>query len=144
MARLSRLGDGMNGFLGTYYVNLDDKGRANVPAKFRVILEREGNSNIVVCLMDDYLIVFPQKEWSVNEEKLRDLSAFDGEDRNRLREFYSRADECEVKSGKLLVQSSLRKMAKLTKEVVLVGMSRTFEIWARDLWEEKNPAFKGN
>mgnify|MGYP001239352295 CR=1 FL=1 len=134
-------GVGMNGFLGTYYVNLDDKGRANVPAKFRIVLEGHNNPNVVVCMMDNYLIVFPQREWLLNEEKLNDLSAFNKEDRSRLREFYSRADECELKSGKLLVQSSLRKMAGLSKEAVLVGMSRTFEIWSRNRWEEAGFVF---
>jgi MraZ protein len=134
----------MNGFLGTYYVNLDDKGRANVPAKFRSILEKDNNLNMVVCVMDDFLIVFPQDEWKLNEEKMSDLSAFDTTDRNRLREFYSRADECEMKSGKVLVPSRLRKMAELNKEIVLVGMSRTFEIWSKDRWEKANPEFAEN
>jgi MraZ protein len=134
----------MNGFLGTYYVNLDDKGRANVPAKFRSILEKDNNLSMVVCVMDDFLIVFPQDEWKLNEEKMSDLSAFDTTDRNRLREFYSRADECEMKSGKVLVPSRLRKMAELNKEIVLVGMSRTFEIWSKDRWEKANPEFAEN
>lgn len=134
----------MNGFLGTYYVNLDDKGRANVPSKFRSILEKDNNLNMVVCIMDDFLIVFPQEEWKLNEEKMSDLSAFDAADRNRLREFYSRADECEMKSGKVLVPSRLRKMAELNKEIVLVGMSRTFEIWSKDRWEKANPEFAEN
>jgi MraZ protein len=134
----------MNGFLGTYYVNLDDKGRANVPVRFRSILEKDNNLNMVVCVMDDFLIVFPQDEWKLNEEKMSDLSAFDTTDRNRLREFYSRADECEMKSGKVLVPSRLRKMAELNKEIVLVGMSRTFEIWSKDRWEKANPEFAEN
>ena len=129
----------MNGFLGTYYVNLDDKGRVNVPAKFRSILDQENNPNVVVCVMDNYLIIFPQKEWSINEEKLAHLSAFETQDRRRLREFYSQADECEIKSGKILVQSRLRKIADLNKEAVLVGMSRTFELWDRDRWEKQYP-----
>ena len=131
----------MNGFLGTYYVNLDDKGRANIPIKFRVILEKDNNPNMVVCVMDNFLIVFPQEEWKLNEEKMDDLSAFDTNDRNRLREFYSRADECEMKSGKVLIPSRLRKITTLNKEIVLVGMSRTFEIWPKDRWENENPGF---
>ena len=137
LTRLFKLREIMNGFLGTYHVNLDDKGRANIPAKFRSILNQDNNLNVVVCVMGDYLIVFPQKEWSVNEEKLAHLSAFETGDRNRLREFYSQADECEIKSGKMLVQSRLRKIAGLNKEAVLVGMSRTFEVWARDRWEKQ-------
>ena len=134
----------MNGFLGTYYVNLDDKGRVNVPAKFRNVLEKDNSPNMIVCVMDDFLIVFPQLEWKLNEEKMSDLSAFDTTDRNRLREFYSKADECEMKSGKILIPSRLRKIVALNKEVVLVGMSRTFEVWPKDRWEKANPEFIEN
>lgn len=130
----------MNGFLGTYYVNLDDKGRVNIPSKFKAVLERANNPNLVVCAMDQYLVVFPQQEWTVNEEKLSNLSAFDKEDRNRLRDFYSRADECDMKSGKILIPAILRKTTGLSKEVVLVGMSRTFEIWELGLWKKTYPA----
>ena len=133
----------MNGFLGTYYVNLDDKGRVNIPSKFKAVLEKENSSNLVICTMEQYLVVFPQYEWMANEEKLKDLSAFETKDRNRLRDFYSRADECEMKSGKVLIPSNLRKAAKLNKEVVLVGMSRTFEIWDLGLWDKSYPTGSG-
>ncbi len=126
----------MNGFLGTYSVSIDDKGRINVPAKFRALLEKDYGPHLVTCVMDDFLIAFPQREWAANEEKLNDLNAFDREDRNRLREFYSRATECEMKSGKILIQAHQREMAGLRKEAVLVGMSKTFEIWAPDRWAQ--------
>ncbi|MFQ5450184.1 MAG: division/cell wall cluster transcriptional repressor MraZ [Nitrospinaceae bacterium] len=124
----------MNGFLGTYNINLDDKGRFNVPAKFRVLLEKDYGPHLVICVMDNFLIVFPQREWAENENKLSDLNAFDKEDRTRLREFYSRASECEMKSGKILIQAHQRDMAGLKKESVLVGMSKTFEIWSQERW----------
>ena len=127
----------MSGFLGTYHVNLDEKGRINVPSKLRAILEREYDPNLVLCVMDDFLIAFPQKEWEINEEKMSALSAFDTKDRNRLREFYSRASECNMKSGKILIPPNQREMAGLNKEVALVGMSKTFEIWAKDRWDKR-------
>ena len=124
----------MNGFLGTYNVNMDEKGRLNVPSKFKAILERLYDPQMVVCVMDNFLIAFPQKEWLVNEEKLNSLSGLDREDRQKMREFYSRASECELKSGKILIPHFQREIAGLNKEVVLVGMSKTFEIWAGDRW----------
>jgi len=124
----------MNGFLGTYNVNLDEKGRLNVPSRFKAILERLYDPKMVVCVMDNFLIAFPQKEWLVNEEKLNSLSGLDREDRQKMREFYSRASECELKSGKILIPQFQREIAGLNKEVVLVGMSKTFEIWAGDRW----------
>ncbi|CCQ89369.1 Protein MraZ [Nitrospina gracilis 3/211] len=134
----------MVGFLGTYQVNLDEKGRLNVPAKFKGLLDKQyDNHNLVVAVMPDkegnkdreYLIVFPQKEWLVNEEKLSHLSGLDGDDRNKMREIYAQASECEVKSGKILIPQHQRDRAGLKKEVILVGMSKTFEIWSADRFE---------
>ena len=123
----------MSSFLGTYNISLDEKGRFNVPAKFRGTLDQSG-PHLVVCAMEPFLVVFPQKEWAENEEKLSTLNAFNKEDRTRLREFYSRATDCEMKSGKLLLPLSLRDIAGLKKEAVLVGMSKTFEIWSPERW----------
>ena len=124
----------MNGFLGTYNISLDDKGRLNVPAKFRATLEKEYGPHLVVCVMDGFLIVFPQNEWGTNEEKLSHLNAFDKGDRNRLREFYAGATECKIKSGRILLPANQREAAGLKKDAVLIGMSKTFEIWAPDRW----------
>ena len=123
----------MSSFLGTYNISLDEKGRFNVPAKFRGTLEQSG-PQLVVCAMEPFLVVFPQKEWAENEEKLSTLNAFNKEDRTRLREFYSRATDCEMKSGKILLTLNLRDIAGLKKEAVLVGMSKTFEIWSSERW----------
>ena len=123
----------MSSFLGTYNISLDEKGRFNVPAKFRATLEQSG-PQLVLCAMQPFLVVFPQKEWAGNEEKLSSLNAFDIKDRTRLREFYSRATDCEVKSGKILLPLNLREIAGLKKEAVLVGMSKTFEIWSPERW----------
>lgn len=127
----------MNGFLGTYTINLDEKGRINVPAKFKAILDKSYDPQMVVCVMDNFLIAFPQQEWQVNEEKLSGLSGLDREDRSKMREFYSRASECELKSGKILIPQNQRDAAGLNKEVVLVGMSKTFEIWAVERWNQQ-------
>ena len=129
----------MSGFLGTYHVNLDGKGRITIPSKFRAIIDQEYDANMILCVMEDFLIAFPQKEWGFNEEKMSNLSAFDISDRNRLREFYSRASECKMKeSGKILIPQNQREIAGLEKEVALVGMSKTFEIWSKDRWDTRN------
>lgn len=125
----------MSGFLGTYSVNLDEKGRINVPAKFKSILESHYGPQMVLVVMDDYLAVFPQREWESNEEKLSNLSGLSPDDRNEMRKYYSRASEGELKSGKLLIPQNQRDSIGLAKEVVLVGMSKTFEIWSSDRWK---------
>ncbi|PIQ98022.1 MAG: division/cell wall cluster transcriptional repressor MraZ [Nitrospinae bacterium CG11_big_fil_rev_8_21_14_0_20_56_8] len=126
----------MSGFLGTYNVSLDDKGRFNVPAKFRAVLEREYGSHLVVTAMSHYLIVFPQPEWEINRERLKGLDPFDKDDRDKKRKISSRAVECEIKSGKILIPGTHRDIADLDKEVVLVGSFESFEIWSRKKWDE--------
>ncbi|MCH8208514.1 MAG: division/cell wall cluster transcriptional repressor MraZ, partial [Nitrospinae bacterium] len=37
----------------------------------------------------------------------------------------------------ILIPSNQREMAGLNKEVALVGMSKTFEIWAKDRWDKR-------
>ena len=55
----------MSSFLGTYNISLDEKGRFNVPTKFRATLEQSG-PQLVLCAMQPFLVVFPQKEWAEN------------------------------------------------------------------------------
>ncbi len=125
----------MSWFLGTYSITIDEAGRFTVPAKIRDVLEEEYGPKLVVCAEDDYLMVFPRREWTENEKKQEHLNAFDDEDRKRLRKYYSRAAECKVQAGgKITIQSNLRELVGLKKDAVLVGMSKTFEIWSQDKW----------
>lgn len=132
----------MSGFLGTYTVSLDEKGRINVPSKFKVILENAYGPQLITVVMGHYLVVFPQREWEKNENKLEGLSGLSPQDRDEMRQYYARASECEVKSGKVLIPQFQREAAGLSKELVLVGMSKTFEIWAASRWKSAAPGRK--
>ncbi len=125
----------MSGFLGTYTVNLDEKGRLNVPSKFKNILENKYGAQLVTVAMEDYLIVFPHKEWEKNETRMDEMLPLNSKEREEVRPYLSSASECEVKSGKILVPGFQRELVGLSKELVLVGMSKTFEIWAADKWK---------
>ena len=45
----------MIGFLGTYQVSLDEKGRINIPARFKAILDRQYDSHDLVAVIMDNL-----------------------------------------------------------------------------------------
>ena len=122
----------MPGFLGSYSISIDDKGRITIPSKFRAVLEKKYGLDLVVSLKGDYLLIFPEKEWEVNEENQRNINAFDEENRKSMRRYYEMSSDCEVKSGKILIPANHREAAGLKKDVVLIGMSRTFEIWDKD------------
>ena len=132
----------MNGFLGTYSVSLDDKGRLNVPVKFRTLLEHRSPKVVVsvgkTTMGSGYLKVFSPPEWDNEVEKLSHLSAFDEENQKKLRGIYPNAAECEIKSGKILIPVFQREAAGLQKEVWIKAMGNRFDLWAPDRWEKEN------
>ncbi len=54
-----------------------------------------------------------------------------------LRYYYSGATECPLdKLGRILLPQALKTDANIKKNVVIVGVSKKIEIWAKEKWEE--------
>lgn len=123
--------------LGEYFHNIDAKGRIILPSKFRPEL---GDRFIVTKGFDGCLYGYAVDEWKGIEEKIKTLPLITGKDaRNFTRFFFSSAIECEIDSqGRILISSSLREFAELTKEVVIIGVSSRIEIWSKSKWEAYN------
>lgn len=119
-------------FMGEYQHNIDAKGRLIMPAKFR---EELGEKFIVTRGMDGCLFGYPQKEWAVLEEKLRELPLAKKDARAFTRFFYSAATECELdKQGRINIPQTLRDHAKLEKPCYVIGVSGRIEIWSEERW----------
>jgi len=127
-------------FLGTTPIILDDKGRFNVPSRIKSTLDRKYNSNLIIFVKENYLIISPQNEWIESKKDWEKLNTFDDDDgkRKKMRKVLSRASECQMKSGKILIPANQRQDVGLVKEAVLVGMSNTFEIWSKEQWEKES------
>ncbi len=123
-------------FLGNYPAITDAKGRINVPSRYRDILEEKYGSNLILSVTEDCLVVYPQSEWAELEGKYRKLSPLRKDVRIFYRLLYSRASECVMKHGRILVPPSLRTQAGLNKEVIIAGVSRMIEIWNKNKWEK--------
>ena len=124
-------------FRGRYEHAIDVKGRINIPAKFREILNEKYDERLVITNFDHCLLAFPVSEWTVIEQKVYNLSLVKKEAKSFLRFFYSSAMDCDIdKQGRLLIPPSLRDYANLQKEVVLVGEGKKIEIWAKERWSE--------
>lgn len=120
--------------IGEYQHNLDTKGRLIMPAKFR---EGLGEKFIITRGLDGCLFGYPEEEWSVLEEKLRQLPLAKKDARQFTRFFYSAAIECEVdKQGRINIPQNLREYAKLEKECRIIGVSQRIEIWSNEHWSE--------
>ncbi|GAB4262050.1 MAG: division/cell wall cluster transcriptional repressor MraZ [Deferrisomatales bacterium] len=124
-------------FRGCFEHTIDDKGRLSIPAKFRDALETAFAPPLIVTRQKDCLVSYPADEWKALEARMNELSSFDPKVQAFRRFFYAPAQECPLdKAGRILVPPTLRTYAGLERQVVLAGMGKTFEIWAKDRYEQ--------
>lgn len=120
-------------FMGEYNHTIDAKSRLIVPSKFRDAL---GDEFVITKGLDGCLFVYDNKEWTAFEEKLKSLPLTNKDARQFVRFFLAGAANVEVdKQGRILVPANLREFAKLSKDVVLVGVASRIEIWSKEIWE---------
>lgn len=127
-------------FKGHYFRNLDDRGRIMIPPDFRRIItayDKEGK--IVLTNLDGCVVGYPIKEWEDIEKSFYNaLNIFNVALRDFHRFFISRAVELSLdKQGRILIPAHLKSYASLKKEVVLAGVGKRFEIWDREIYEDK-------
>ncbi|HEX7550961.1 MAG TPA: division/cell wall cluster transcriptional repressor MraZ [Candidatus Methylomirabilis sp.] len=123
-------------FRGQFEHAIDEKGRLSIPAKFREALRKE--KTLVLTSSDAYLTAFPLKEWRALEDRLRANPKFKREQRDFLRFVYSSAEDVAMDSqGRILVPQGLRQRAGIMREVVIIGMMDTIEIWDKGRWAAK-------
>lgn len=124
-------------FGGVSILSVDNKGRLAVPAKYREVLLRHYSPTLVVTLeSDDHLLLYPEKNWTVVQEKLLKLPTGNPvlKAYQRLVLGYAESQNMDG-SGRLLLPAVLRELVALNKEVALVGMGNRFELWDIEKWK---------
>jgi len=121
-------------FIGQYNHTIDEKGRMNVPVKFR----REVSSGVVVTRgLDHCLFVYPKAEWEQMAEKLAKLSITQKSSRAFARLMLAGAWDVELDSqGRIMLPEYLRQYAAVKKHVVVAGLYNRIEIWDEEMWRE--------
>lgn len=123
-------------FIGEYIYSMDNKGRINIPAKFR---ERLGETFFITKGLDNCLFVFPEVEWRSFEDKLKQLPLTNRNARTFVRMFFSGATECSLdKQGRVTIAQNLREFADFEKELAIIGVSSRIEIWSKNNWDKYN------
>ena len=98
-----------------------------------------GEKFILTTGLDGCLFGFSMSEWEKFEDKLKALPITNKNARNFVRFFLSGATECELdKQGRFLIAGKLREVAKLDKDVTIIGAGTRIEIWDKAKWEDHN------
>lgn len=123
--------------IGTDEAIIDGKGRVLVSKKKR---ERLGEPFAMALSDTGCLIAYPEPVW---RQMFTEIMKYDSI--NQGRQQYTRLvlglAEDELKfdgQGRVVIPQKLRDLAKLNKEVLIVGCGDRAEIWAKEEWEQFN------
>ncbi|MCH5324534.1 MAG: division/cell wall cluster transcriptional repressor MraZ [Eubacterium sp.] len=120
---------------GEYKSTLDAKGRMNIPIKLR---EEIGDSFVISKTIGNSCIkVYSLDEWQKLVEKIRSMPSVQTQGIQRFL-FGSAFDVTADKQGRISVPAALREYAKLTADVVVVGLEGGAEIWDKSEWARFN------
>ena len=137
-------------FLSTYENKLDKKGRVSVPASFRSYLSNLGY-NGVICypsFNNQSIEAWPQDRVEKISNSIDTLNPFE-----EKRDFFATSILSESinlqfdSEGRVLFPEKLLKHAKIQKNILFVGLGKTFQIWEPKLFDKfknfaKKNAFK--
>ena len=119
--------------LGTYFYSVDDKGRMRMPQNLKSQL---GENFVVTKGSNGSLFVFSQNALQTEIlEKIKTLPITATEAQKPLRMILSSAFEVQEDSaGRFLLPQMLRDFAKISKNVVIIGVGTRVEIWSEETW----------
>lgn len=117
---------------GEFRNSVDEKGRLSLPAKLRG--ELAGSSFVLTQGVDKCLWLFPPEQWDAFSKKLMEsTSLFQAKARLVQRRILAPAQEVEIdKLGRISIPQSLREWAGLSKDCVILGITKYIEIWDAD------------
>jgi MraZ protein len=122
-------------YFGEYEHRLDARNRVTVPSSWRVPGD-EGNFYFAWPHPEGCLAVFPPEELAELKRRARGMKVSDARANRLLRLVFGKGSKfgCDGQ-GRILLPKHLLEHAKVTKEVVMVGLGRYFQVWSADSYE---------
>jgi MraZ protein len=127
-------------FLGEYQYTIDDKGRLTIPAKFRRPL---AGGLVVTRGLDRNLTVYPMDTWTGLVDKVKQLPYGDLQARRFRRLMFSGASDAELDNqGRVNIPGYLLDYGLISKNVVVVGMYDSIELWSPEQWQSERESME--
>lgn len=128
--------------LGEFEARIDAKNRVAFPSKFRKEL---GKRLIVTKGYEQTLIIVSEANWEALLEGTKDKPLIQRETREVQRFLLGGSKDVILDSkGRLLLPEYLRVFAKISEDIVFLGISRYVEVWAKEQWTEHKKVLEEN
>lgn len=126
-------------FKGISNLNIDTKGRASMPQRYRNDFCIKNKCKLVITAdKDKCLLIYTHNNWNTIEKKLSNLPSYNKEARFIQRLVIGHATESEIDSqGRFLIPNPLREYAGIQKKIILLGQGSKFELWSETIWNKK-------
>jgi MraZ protein len=127
-----------NSFIGEFPYTVDARGRTNFPAPFRHALSRQSKDRLVIARgLDPCIYVFPRDVWEAQENQINNTPYSPQEHRMAQRHVYYGARESGFDAqGRITIPQRLLQMARIDKDVLIVGQRNWVEIWNPEIYEQ--------
>ena len=117
-----------------YAHQLDAKNRMRIPAKLR---EELGGEYTITVGSGSCLYVYSKEQWAKIKQTLTGINPFKEKQLKAARFVLFNSWEAEEdKQGRILIPESIRKIAKIVKNVVVFKGPTCVEIWAEEVWND--------
>jgi MraZ protein len=122
---------------GLFTRSIDEKQRVAIPKRLRDALVTESGGGIYIAPgTDQSLALYTEEAFSRLAERLAQASPTRQDVRTFNRLFYARAQRLEFDAqGRVRIPPELAELARLEKEVVLLGVQDHVEIWSAERWQ---------
>ena len=122
---------------GVFGRSIDEKLRVAIPKRLRDALDCDQGAGMYIAPgTDQSLALYTEEAFARLAERLAQVSPTREDVRTFNRLFYARAQRVEVDTqGRVRIPPELAELARLEKEVMLLGVQDHLEIWAADRWK---------
>ena len=125
-------------FRGANKVTVDAKGRLAIPTRYRDRIAQRSDSQLIITVDRQCLLIYPLPDWEEIERKLVRLPSLDKKARRLQRLMVGHATEIDIDGhGRILLSRELREFAGLGRQAVLLGQGNKFELWDEERWNSK-------
>jgi MraZ protein len=120
----------MSRFRGKYEYSIDDKGRVNIPAKFRKTINPQADETfVVVRAPNSCLRAYAGDAWEAYEKELDAMTQTADTVRMRRQLYDSLSDSQLDAQGRISLSPGQMQLAGIEKKVMLVGQWAYIELW---------------